>query len=193
MICNVKPTIGTGRVWGVMCINPPLWENNLRVMWKLLPWNLKVRIPWSETACLCRVTHTDVLILGIQLEEEEEEEGIGGVERWGLRLWPRIDDSVMGREGSPPACHSPPTSNMPYYGDLWRWLGSTFNWVRPGPSKDLSLHKIKGGQGVCQTKANSEGQRRSRCERFIPRQPSHRRKTQRTSQALWRLPFKAES
>lgn len=53
---------------------------------------------------------------------------------------------------------SPPTSNVPYYVDLWRWLGSTFNRVRPGPSKDLSLHKIKGGQGVCQTKTNSEGQ-----------------------------------
>ena len=91
---------------------------------------------------------------------------------------------------SPPACHSPPTSNMPYYVDLWRWsLGSTFNWVRPGPSKDLSLRKIKGGRGVCQTKANSEGQPRSWTGRFTLGQPSDHRKTQKkTFQALWRLP-----
>lgn len=126
-----------------------------------------------------------------RLEEEEEEEGAGGVERWwGLRFmawdWWLCYRS---RRESPPACHSPPTSNMPYYVDLWRWLGSTFNWVRPGPSKDLSLHKIKGGQGVCQTKGNSEGQPRSWTERFTLRQPSDRSKTQkRRFQGLWHLP-----
>lgn len=73
---------------------------------------------------------------------------------------------------------------MPYYVDLWRWLGSTFNWVRPGPSKDLSLHKIKGGQGVCQTKANSEGQPRSWTRRFTLRQPSECR-----TMTLWHLSY----
>lgn len=93
----------------------------------------------------------------------------GGVCGRGLGLMTLLQ--VEERE-SPPVCHSPPpTSNMPYYVDLWRWLGHTFNWVRPGPSKDLSLHKIKGGQGVCHTKANSEGQPGSWTGRFTPWQP----------------------
>lgn len=90
--------------------------------------------------------------------------GGGGVERRGLRLWPRIDDSVTGRGESPPACHSPPQhQTCRIYVDLWRWPGSTFNWVRPGPSKDLSPGKIKGGGGGrhLPNKGNSEGQTRS--------------------------------
>lgn len=96
--------------------------------------------------------------------------------------------SLWGERESPPACHSLTTSNMPYYVDLWRWLGSTFNWVRPGPSKDLSLHKIKGGQGVCQTKANSEGQPRSWTRRFTLRQPSECRTVSlRHLSYIWQL------
>lgn len=89
-------------------------------------------------------------------------------------VWPGMDDSVTGRgergrahpraTGPPPTPnpHSPPpTSNMPYYVDLWRWLAALSTESGQGPSKDLSPRKIKGGQGVCQTKANSEGQARS--------------------------------
>lgn len=74
---------------------------------------------------------------------------------------------------SPPMCHSPQHQTcriMLIYGDGWAALSTR---VRPGPSKDLSLHKIKGGQGVCQTKANSEGQSRS----WTERQPSKHRET----------------
>lgn len=53
----------------------------------------------------------------------------GGVESlWDLRLRPRIDDSVTGRgEKAHPCATAPRTSNMPYYVDVWRWPGSTFN------------------------------------------------------------------
>lgn len=131
---------------------------------------------------------------GTSLEEEGlEEEGkrkAGGIERWWRSVVVAWDnDSVIGHgEEAHPCATAPPTSNMPYYVDLWRWLDSTFKWVRPGPSKDLSLHKIKGGQGICQTKANSGGQRRSWTERFTLRQPSDRSETKKTTfQALWRL------
>lgn len=103
---------------------------------------------------------------GTSLDEkglEERQRKAGGVGRWWRCVFvARDNDSVVGhREEAHPRATAPPTSNMPYYVDLWRWLDSTFNCVRPGPSKDLSPHKIKGGQGVCQTKANSGGQRRS--------------------------------
>lgn len=121
--------------------------------------------------CRCSVVKRAGLI---GAEKEEEEEGSSATMTWwGLRSRPRIDDSATGRGEREPTRVSqpPPTSNMPYYVDLWRWLGHTFNWVRPGPSKDLSLHKIKGGQGVCHTKANSEGQPGSWTGRFTPWQP----------------------
>lgn len=65
---------------------------------------------------------------GPQLEEEEEEREEAWRGGGGLRSWPGIDDSATGRgeKSPPPACHSPPTSNMPYYVDLWRWGGQHF-------------------------------------------------------------------
>lgn len=75
-----------------------------------------------------------------------------------------------------PKAPLPPTSNMPYYVDLWRWLAALSTESGQGPSKDLSPRKIKGGQGVCHTKANSEGQARSRAPRFTLRRPSDRRR-----------------
>lgn len=92
------------------------------------------------------------------------------------------DSDISCGEGAHPCATDPPpcpTSNMPYYVDLWRWLDSTFNWVMPGPSKDLSLHKIKGGQGVCQTKANSGGQSRSWTETFTLKRPTDRSESKR--------------
>lgn len=70
---------------------------------------------------------------GTSLEEEGlEEEGrrkAGGSEMWwrsAVVAW--ANDSVLGHgEGAHPRAAAPPTSNMPYYVDLWRGLDSTFN------------------------------------------------------------------
>lgn len=67
---------------------------------------------------------------GLRLEEGEAEEGTEGMERWwwGLRLWPGIDDSVIGRgERAHPRATAPQHQTcriMLIYGDGWAALST---------------------------------------------------------------------
>lgn len=80
----------------------------------------------------------------------------------GLRSRPGIDDSVIGRGvRAHPRATAPQHQTcriMLIYGDGWAALSTESGQVH---QRIYLFTRLKGGRGVCQTKANSEGQCRS--------------------------------